>query len=825
LDFDFDETDLLIPASATPGADKGTPILSAPDSVGAGLHINLIPDASVAGAPSWFVPSVQAAANILQQTFSDNITLNISYGWGTIGGDPITETNTALGGAFGFNIGYSTVKSWLAADAKSADDAAAIAALPDSTSAFPHNRSSFGISTAQEKALGHFTGNASALDGEIGFGTGWTQGAILGAALHELTHAMGRVSGWSLDLFRYSAPGTNLFTLGQPAYFSIDGGTTHLANFGQTSDTGDWLASGGNSTPFTRNDPFDEFINSSSNALTAVDITVMDVLGFDRVGSTTPHDDFASSLTDTTAPFAQVAVNGTGTGSLETIGDRDWFRVQLVAGVTYVINLEGAATAAGTLSDPYLRFHDGAGALLAQNDDASTSNLNSQLTFAAATTGTYYVEAGAFSDTGTGTYRVSVNTTTPGDHAPVITSDGGGDTAALIRAENSTVVTIVTATDPDAGTILTFSLIGGADAAKFHIDSTGALSFVTAPDFETPSDSDHNNSYIVVVQVSDNASPSLSDTQTITVNVTDINENTRIDAGLHGDFSGDHKADLLLFAVDGTVTIAQMNGAQVASNTNFGVVGHEWQIQSIADFDGSGGSDVLWEANDGSVASWLMNGTQITTSTSFGIVGHEWHILGTTDFGGDGKADVLWRADSGALAIWQMNGNHIVTSTSPGAIGNDWHVVALGDFGGDHKSDILWRSDSGAVSLWQMNGSQIASDTSLGAVAAQLHVVGAGDFNGDGKSDILWRADDGTFSLWQMNGATVQSNQTIGTIGNEWHVDGTGDFNGDGKADILLRDTSGSTILWTMDGAHILAQQSVAVPATSILGEHHYDFV
>src|SRR3954469_21401657 len=104
LDFDFDEADVLMPASVTPGQDKGDPILSTPDSASAGLHINLIADASVAGAPSWFVPSIQTAANILQQTFSDDITLNISYGWGTIGGDPIAQTNTALGGAYGVNI-------------------------------------------------------------------------------------------------------------------------------------------------------------------------------------------------------------------------------------------------------------------------------------------------------------------------------------------------------------------------------------------------------------------------------------------------------------------------------------------------------------------------------------------------------------------------------------------------------------------------------------------------------------------------------------------------------------------------------------------------
>ena len=65
-----------------------------------------------------------------------------------------------------------------------------------------------------------------------------------------------------------------------------------------------------------------------------------------------------------------------------------------------------------------------------------------------------------------------------------------------------TAVTTVTASDADPGATLTYSIAGGADAAKFSIDATtGALSFVTAPDHETPADAGGNNVYDVVVQV------------------------------------------------------------------------------------------------------------------------------------------------------------------------------------------------------------------------------------------------------------------------------------------------------------------------------------
>jgi len=123
---------------------------------------------------------------------------------------------------------------------------------------------------------------------------------------------------------------------------------------------------------------------------------------------------------------------------------------------------------------------------------------------------------GALSATGS----ITVNITAIND-APVITSNGGGDTAVVNVAENSTSVTAVTAIDPDL-TTPTYAIVGGADAAKFHIDSaTGVLTFVSAPNFESPTDSGTNNVYDVIVQATDG---SLIDTQSIAVTVTDVND-------------------------------------------------------------------------------------------------------------------------------------------------------------------------------------------------------------------------------------------------------------------------------------------------------------
>lgn len=75
--------------------------------------------------------------------------------------------------------------------------------------------------------------------------------------------------------------------------------------------------------------------------------------------------------------------------------------------------------------------------------------------------------------------------------------------AAATVAENATgTVYTAAASDPD-GDSLTYAISGGADAARFAITASGALSFVAPPDFEAPGDADRDNVYQVQLSVSD----------------------------------------------------------------------------------------------------------------------------------------------------------------------------------------------------------------------------------------------------------------------------------------------------------------------------------
>jgi hypothetical protein len=228
-------------SAATGAGSQSAPALgqsqSVPDvpssHVSAGLHINLIPDASVANAPGTFSSEIRQAADLIEAAFSDPITINIRYGWGTYNNrqDPaLIGGNFAEGGDIvGQNVDYPTLKSWLTSDASSTEDNSAIAHFPGSVA------NSFHVTTAQLKALGHFTGDPNAVDGAIGWGTAWTSNFIDGA-LHELTHAMGRIFQdglhYVMDLFRYDALAVELqdVVLGQTE--SADRGLLAEASMG-----------------------------------------------------------------------------------------------------------------------------------------------------------------------------------------------------------------------------------------------------------------------------------------------------------------------------------------------------------------------------------------------------------------------------------------------------------------------------------------------------------------------------------------------------------------------------------------------------------------
>jgi PKD repeat protein len=92
---------------------------------------------------------------------------------------------------------------------------------------------------------------------------------------------------------------------------------------------------------------------------------------------------------------------------------------------------------------------------------------------------------------------------------------------SFILVENTSIglsIGNIKATDIDPNTTLSYLVISGNTGNAFIIDSTGNIIVSGLLDYET------KNSYNLVVVVSDNGSPSLSDTSNISITITDISE-------------------------------------------------------------------------------------------------------------------------------------------------------------------------------------------------------------------------------------------------------------------------------------------------------------
>ncbi|MDB5584701.1 MAG: pilin protein MshA [Bradyrhizobium sp.] len=201
----------------------------------------------------------------------------------------------------------------------------------------------------------------------------------------------------------------------------------------------------------------------------AVNLAAADVYSFPGGGGSSAPDDFADSFLDRSRIFGLVNVGGTSGGTLEAAGDRDWFTVQLTAGVNYAINLTGT----GALN-PYLRFYGNTGVLIAENNDITPGvDLNARLTFRPTTTGTYYIEASAFGDNATGTYFLTANSIA--NQAPQISLPSGANVTASAPGQSIAFASLFIGSDADNDPLTYYLYDGTAAANSGHWVVNGAV--------------------------------------------------------------------------------------------------------------------------------------------------------------------------------------------------------------------------------------------------------------------------------------------------------------------------------------------------------------
>jgi len=298
-----------------------------------------------------------------------------------------------------------------------------------------------------------------------------------------------------------------------------------------------------------------------------------------------------------------------------------------------------------------------------------------------------------------------------------------GDIKTVSVAENTAIATaVLTASATDKGAAVTqYAFAGGDDDDKFVLDAaTGKLTFKASPDFEAPSSKAGSNAYTVKIKAVDTAGNSA--VQTITVNVTDVNDGpkpvpvlTQVsdDVGpVQGDVSALQVARIATASLDRTT----LDNRVTISPTVSGSMTVEGWFKT--DDPTSGTSQQLFyldgmelQVVNGTLRTWALSGDNQTVSSV--TVDNQWHHYAlTTDGAGQWQVWV-----DGELKQERTGGT---IGATPAA-----QTIYVGGHAGAENAGLR-----GAVSQVQVWDSQRSATD----IAADMHDTYTGGKNSAGET-------------------------------------------------------------------------------------------
>ena len=194
----------------------------------------------------------------------------------------------------------------------------------------------------------------------------------------------------------------------------------------------------------------------------------------DQVGSWTmlvrSKDQYSADVNTTGFINLDSSNRGTNESEINSLGDRDWFRVHLEKGLTYQVEALGKASGSGSLDDPEVEILSTIGLRLAGDDDSGL-NADASAVYAPTISGYYYIGVAGSGNSSTGTYQVRV-TSVPDDYA------GDMSTDAILTVDQPTKGMLQTSNDKDWFKV---GLTEGNYILKAYADNEGEINPLRDP--------------------------------------------------------------------------------------------------------------------------------------------------------------------------------------------------------------------------------------------------------------------------------------------------------------------------------------------------------
>lgn len=395
------------------------------------------------------------------------------------------------------------------------------------------------------------------------------------------------------------------------------------------------------------------------------------------------------------------------------------------------------------------------------------------------------------------------------DEAPIITS---GD-AATVAENTGDVVYVAQVANPDWYPFglstypgqFTYSL-AGADAALFKVDIYGRVSFINAPDFETPLDANGDNVYDIKVIATDilytqvggvgGTALGLSSEKAVSITVTDIANEPVFVGGNGNDVLIGSDADDTLTGGAGNDTLTGGLGRDTF-NVDAGT-------DTIADWDSSFNNiyyssdipnflgPIVWSSTTtdslkvAAGATAIINGSDnAETITVFGA-----NNLGTIIINGAGGDDKLG-GSAGADVISGGAGNDLLVGGAGNDIltGGDGNDTLFGGIGSD-----TFNVDAGADDIVGWESANDILNVSAGATASIVQSAWYYDFE-------IWKLEGSPAYMYAMVGYYTSQNISVADANNAGTIILNGNWGGDDQlvgsagVDILIGNAGADTLV------------------------------